>query len=237
MVFLAQVNCAELPALADEWRDPAPWPDRGALVRVFANRLRFRGAPCAARALATNPSAELVRTAAPVIAVPLPDGSPYEDEEVIESDGRLPECVVRPVPFLSAPEALPGIAETWWDSSELAERYQRFAHRVRYHGTNPTPARPRAVIHHFLGEPTSIQDDVKWVASTLVEDLEAARDWEITPDPELGTPRAWRCLLALHDDDRIGLVIADAGALHVMVPVADLSANRLTRLMCDEGSC
>jgi hypothetical protein len=74
------------------------------------------------------------------------------------------------------------------------------------------------------------------MAAILAQDHDVARVWEITPEPELGNPAAWRRLLALHHDDRIGLEIADVGALHVMVPVADLAANRLTRLMCDQAS-
>lgn len=233
MVFLAQINCSGLPPLPAQWPDPTPWPHHGALIRIFANLLADPGAPCAARALLADPSAELIRRPTPARS----EKEVPEDAKPVESPSRLPECAVRPIPFLTLPEVLPGIVESWWGSSPPAERYRRLSQRLRDHETPlPEPAR-LSPVHHFLGEPRSIQDDVKQMAAFLVEDPHSARQREIAPEPALGEPDAWRCLLALHDDERIGLHIGDAGGLHVMVPVADLTANRLDRLMCDESSC
>ena len=109
MVFLAQLDFSQLPPLPAQWPDPYPWaPDRP-LLRVFADLLSARGAPCGARVLLTDrPAAELTRTPAPEIALPLALDAPYDGEELIDELGRLPECVVRPTPFLQCPRGAPG---------------------------------------------------------------------------------------------------------------------------------
>jgi hypothetical protein len=237
MVFLAQVDCSQLPALPTCWPAADPWPHEGGLIRVFANLLWARGAPCAARALsAHSPSSELVRTAAPIIELPLAREAPYDGEELVADLGRLPECVVRPTPFLTVPEVLPGVVDrysNYWERSERASRYRSFATQLRLDSCPAVGSRHGSQVHHLLGDASSIQDDVREMPAILVEDLEAADHWEITPHPTLGTPDAWRVFLALHFDERIKLYLGDGGALHVMVPVADLLENRMDRLVCD----
>jgi hypothetical protein len=235
MVFLAQIDCARLPEFPLDWPDPLPWPHGGQLLRIFANLLEERGAPCSARALSTDPATVLVRTAPPPIPEALA-GAPYAALDIVEQYGRLAECAVRPAAVLTVPEVLPGLVDDRWEMSERAERYAHFSDQLRLVGVT-RPPRWGTHIHHLLGEACSMQDDVREMPALLAEDHDAARLWEITPDLSLGTPDAWRTLLALHDDDRIGLEIGDAGAFHVMVPAADLAHNRLGRLMCDQASC
>jgi hypothetical protein len=199
-----------------------------------------RGAPCAARALGTHDgAAELARTPAPGIDSPLAADGPYDGEELVEDLGELPECVVRPTPFLTLPEVLPGVVDQfseYWERSERADRYGALATRLRLNGRTTVDSRHGWQVHHLLGEASSVQGDVREMPATLVEDLEAADHWEITPDAALRAPAAWRPFLALHFDERIELYLGDGGALQIMVPVRDLAENRLDRLVCDFSS-
>ena len=114
--------------------------------------------------------------------------------------------------------------------------YREFADHLRAGGHSPIESRHGTQVHHLLGEPCSIQDDVRLTPALLAEDHDAARQWEIEPNPELGAPAAWRTLLALHFDERIELYLGDGGALHIMTPIADLAAGRVDRLVCDFAS-
>ncbi len=58
----------------------------------------------------------------------------------------------------------------------------------------------------------------------------------VTTDPALATRNAWRVLLALHMDERIGLHIHDGGAFTILAPAADLTRGRYDRLVCSVDS-
>jgi hypothetical protein len=239
MTFLAQVDCATLPSPPQEWPDPGPWSHGGQFIRLFADLLDSPHEPCAACALAAPLDAEIARVAAPPIPDPWPPGGPSDYAEPEERYHRLAEAAIRPRPFLTVPEALPGVKEHFDDFSALAQRYTDFSFRLRIDGrplqpgTSPGPLE----IHHLLGESCSLQGDVRTMATLVGTDPDAAAQWNIAPDSALADEDAWSILLGLHWDDRIGLQIEDAGALHILVPAADLTAGRLDRLMCDVSSC
>lgn len=232
MVFLAQVDLAALAPLPTHWRAGAALPAGPGLLRVFANLLEHVGMPAAARLLITtaNPGV-FVRTPAPVIPLPLEPGAPYESAETVEVDEDLPECVIRPVPFLTLPPTLDIIDELSADG----ERYAAVIAQLRANSTAPPRPWHEVFTGQLLGEPGMIQTDPRETGAHI-----AARDpWmaqvaEIDPDPDLGDPQAWSTLLSLHHDERMQLYIGDGGAYEVLIPTHDLRAGRLDRAICDQ---
>jgi hypothetical protein len=245
MVFLAQIDASKLPELDPAWPDPHPWAHRGQLIRVFADLLDNPAEPGPAVVLACDPAVPLIRTEAPPVPDPWPPGGGWDDLDVEDRFRVLPEAVVRPRTFLSAPETHPMLKPEQWDFSEQADRYESFAARLRVNGgeTHPGldllergdfgPSPPSAYeLHHLLGEACSIQDDVRSTGVMLVDDPYWSSLTGMPPDPALSNEDAWRVLLALHYDERIGLHIHDGGAFHVLAPVTDLAEGRYERVVC-----
>jgi hypothetical protein len=140
-------------------------------------------------------------------------------------------------PFLSVPEVLAGVRDEVWEVSELAQRYADSGERFRRSFIREQDYPYRAAQpHHLLGDASSIQDDVRLTPTLAVDEGDWARQWRLAPDRVLGHREAWRTLLGLYWDDRIGLQIGDGGALHVLAPVDDLVIGRLDRLICDVSS-
>jgi hypothetical protein len=181
-----------------------------------------------------------------------PDGDPYRlgcskigGEPDLASDEVWPvsalgarmvflaqiDCSRLPPPPAAWPDPHP-----WPHGGALIRVFAKFSTHLRSGSSSPAGSRCGWQLHHLLGEPCSIQDGVRTLPAIMTTDHDAARQWEITPDPALGTPDAWRTLMALHFDERIELYLGDGGALRIMVPVADLAANRVDRLVCDFSS-
>jgi uncharacterized protein DUF1963 len=245
MVFLAQIDASRLPDLDPAWPDPNPWAHQGRLIHVFADLLDNPFEPGPAVVRACDPGDRLVRTAPPPAPEPWPAGGPWDELEMDERFRILPEAAVRPVPFLSAPETHPLLKPSESSYSEDAARYQSFAARLRVDGgethpgqellerDDPGPTPPSAYeVHHLLGEACSIQNDVRHTGVLMANDPYWKSQTDKSGDPELTTEGAWRVLLALHDDQRIGLEILDRGAFHVLAPIKDLAEGRYERLVC-----
>ena len=230
LVFLAQIDLSTAPALPPEWPTTAEWPHTGGLVRVFANLLEIMGEPCAARILTAANGAVLARTAAPEITLPLSSDAVYFSDELVETDGQLPECAVRLVPFLTLPSSLAEIGEA-------DERYWTLVGRLRADGSVRSSSDYEAFNHQLLGETIPVQDDPRAMGAYVAKETSAAEQVEIEVDASLQSADAWRVLLAIHDDSRIELGIGDAGAYFVLVPAEDLAMNRFDRVICDQESC
>jgi hypothetical protein len=91
-------------------------------------------------------------------------------------------------------------------------------------------------VHHFLGEASSVQGDVRFSGAWLFENAEIAAFLGYRPDAQLAHAEAWRTLLSLHNDDSFGLDILDGGAYTVLVPTVDLSAGTFDRTVCSIDS-
>lgn len=249
MTFVVQIDCSTLQP-PDGWEDPRPWGDDGPLLRVFADLLDNPNEPGLAVALACDPRAPLTRTPAPALPDPFPDGGEGDDLEPEDRFRVFPEARVTLEPFLTAPEIDPELKPEMHDFSDPADRYYQWSNDVRAGHTHPEDAsEPRSDedidrllgnldpppwdLHHLLGEPASIQDDVLEFGAAIYRG-----DWgmPVTPDSALADRDAWRALVALHMDERIGLHIHDGGAFTILAPAADLARGRYDRLVCSVDS-
>jgi hypothetical protein len=118
-----------------------------------------------------------------------------------------------------------------WDASPTADRYEEWAASVRLNGGTDGPPYPYH-LQHLLGEPMSVQDDVRLCGAMFNHDSLWANVLGRPMDRALTTPDAWAVLLGLHADHEFGLRIHDGGAIHLLAPVADLADGRLDRLVC-----
>ena len=238
MAFVAQINCAELPAFDPPWQLRTPWRHNDRLVRLFADLLDNPVEPGPAVALQTDPAAPLTRTPAPPVPDPFPPGGEWDDYKPRDYLYRLPETVARLHPFLTAPEIHTELhpEKVNYDCDEQADQYEEWAARLRLDGRNGWDAVAPYEVQHLLGEPRSIHDHVRFVGPMFNEDSYWQSVGGISADPGLATEDAWAILLGLHMEDAFGLNIHDGGALHFLVPVADLAIGRLNRLICDISS-
>ncbi len=149
---------------------------------------------------------------------------------------QLDEHPLAAVPFLTVPERLPGLREDLDDRSETADRYAQFAYRLPIEGAPMTDSVEPWAVSHVLGDHTPVQEDARGAGVNIYGDDEWAAAEGVERDPALDHEVAWTVLLALHDDERLGLSIVDGGALHVIVPAVDLAAMRLDRVVCDVAS-
>lgn len=236
MAFVAQIDASRLPAFDPPWELATPWEHDDQLVRLFADLLDNPVEPGPAVALVTDPAGPLTRTPAPPVPDPYPPGGGWDDYEPRDDLYRLSETIVRLHPFLTAPETHPTLHPELHVYGDNADRYDQWAGRLRVDGATGGPPYPYAV-QHVLGEPSSIQDDVR---STGVIFNEADGYWAAVsgypPDPALTTEDAWAALLALHMDQAFGLEIHDDGAIHILAPTTELAAGRLERLLCSIDS-
>jgi hypothetical protein len=139
-------------------------------------------------------------------------------------------------PFLTAPETHPTLRRTLFDDDPDAERYEEWAARVRLDGNPDCPPFPYKV-QHPSGEPTWVQDDVRFTGVMFNRPDGYWAAVACRPaDPALTMQDAWAVLLGLHADDAFGLEIHDGGAIQILAPVADLAAGRLARLLCSVDS-
>lgn len=235
MAFLAQIDASCLPPFDPPWELATPWKHDGRLFRFFADLLDNPIESGPALALVTDPAGPLTRTPAPPVPDPYPLGGRCDHQEPRDALYRLPETVVRLHPFLSAPETHPTLRRTLFDDDLDAERYDEWAGRVRLDGNPDFPPFPFEV-QHLLGEPTSVQDDVRLTGVTFNSDGYWAAVAGRPADPAMTTEDAWAVLLGLHDDDAFGLQIHDGGAVQILAPVDDLAAGRLDRLLCSIDS-
>lgn len=233
MTFLAQVDCSGLPAFDPPWLDPRPWRHGDLLLRLFADLFDNPIEPGIAIGLACEPTGPLARTEPPLSRPP--PGGPWDDLSLEERFRTLPEAPLRAVPFLTAPEGPP---PALGDLEEAEDGYLQWTYRLRIDGEDMDDELERQPweVHHLLGEPCSIQEDVRGIGGMFYGDAWFAEVMGLEPDPNLVGEDAWRVLLALHDDERLGLEIHDAGAFHVLAPVEDLASGRLDRLVCSVDS-
>jgi hypothetical protein len=137
---------------------------------------------------------------------------------------ELPETACSAIPFLTLPEWRPG---TEWEHDEA---WTRLSYLLRVErdiawlldrmrdDRSPDPWS----ISHVLGEPTSVQDDVR---------LEASYGHV---DPQLRDLSAWQVLVALHSGSHLS--VFDGGAYWVLVPREDLAAARWDRAVLTSSS-
>jgi hypothetical protein len=240
MTFLAQIDCGALPAVDPEWSDPPPWPRGTCLLRVFADLVDNPIEPGPARVLAVPSGGALARTVAPPLPEPWPGGGEWDELPPEMRYRTLPEAAVRVVPFLSAPESHPVLSPDGPGLRGQAGDYYTWALRLRVHGavveSSPRDEPRPWDVHHFLGEAASIQEDVRSVGTMFYGDEFWARVIDAEVDPALADVDAWRPLLAVHDDERIGLRVHDSGAFTVLIPAADLAAGRFDRVVCSVDS-
>jgi Domain of unknown function (DUF1963) len=233
MAFVAQIDASRLPAFDSPWELATPWRHDGQLIRLFADLLDSPAEPGLAVALMTDPAGPLTRTPAPPLPDPYPRGGRWDDYEPRDYLYRLPETIVRVRPFLTAPEMHPGLhpeMHVYGDNPD-ADRYCEWAGRLRVDGKTDWPPFPYEV-QHVLGEPSSIQDDVR-LTGVMFNDPDGY--WTAVacrpPDPALTSEDAWAVLLGLHMDEAFGLDIHDGGAIQILAPVNDLAEGRLDRLL------
>ena len=231
MTFLAQIEAGALPAIDPAWADRATVLTSGTM-RVFADLLDSPHESGPAVVLFSPTSADLRRTPHPLLTAEAPPWGPWDDLTNDERFWRFDEHQLAAVPFLTAPEYLSGLRENIDDFSERADRYTQFAYRLRIDGAPVGDYTPWGV-HHVLGEPSSVGDDTRFTGMGIYGDAEDAAAEGVEHDPSLDDVNAWSVLLALHDDDALGLNIHDAGALHVLMPATDLAAERFHRAVCD----
>jgi hypothetical protein len=91
-------------------------------------------------------------------------------------------------------------------------------------------------LQHLLGEPISVQDDVRLDGATFSQGEFWAGVLGRRRDPSLASPDAWVVLLGLHSDDEFRLEIYDGGAIHLLAPIIDLADGQLDRLVCSVDS-
>ena len=128
LVFLAQIDCATLPALGDYWPS-VEWQHGGALLRLFADLIDNGGEPRPAVVLACSDRAALQRVPQP--ADPLAGRGPFPEHRACTA--HLPESAVTAVPFLTAPEVW-GTHEPDEIPDELLEDYEEWAMTLRVEG-------------------------------------------------------------------------------------------------------
>ncbi len=123
----------------------------------------------------------------------------------------------------------------------MADRYYAWANRLRLDGRDYNAGsytgRMPFEVHHFLGEASSVQSDVRFDGAALFENAKIAAFLGYQPDAQLAHPGAWQTLLSLHNDDSFGLEILDVGAYTVLVPTVDLRAGTFHRTVCAIQSC
>jgi hypothetical protein len=235
MAFAAQIDTSDLPTFDAPWDLATPWRHHGLLFRFFTDLLEDPVQSGPALALATDPRGPLTRTPAPPVPDPFPAGGRLDGWEPREELYRLPETVVEPRPFLTAPETHPTLHPDRWDHNADADRYTEWAARVRLDGATGFP--PHAYeLQHLLGEPISVQDDVRLDGATFSQGEFWAGVLGRRRDPSLASPDAWVVLLGLHSDDEFRLEIYDGGAIHLLAPIIDLADGQLDRLVCSVDS-
>jgi hypothetical protein len=233
MTFVAQLNCGELSELDDPWRARALRLRPDLLLRVFCDLIDNPFEPGLARVLATSQPGELIRSPAASIPEPWPEGGPWDHLDIEERVRALPQASVLPTAFLTAPQTHPILSPDDGTSRPKASGYFAWANRLRIDGrdynveddVDPMPWD----VHHFLGEPSSVQGGVRYDAAMTFEDPDRCASLGFQPDPQLADVMAWDCLLSLHDDHRFALDILDAGAYTVLIPGADLRAGTFSR--------
>jgi hypothetical protein len=235
MAFAAQIDTSSLPGFDAPWELATPWKHQGMLFRFFTDLLEDPVEPGPALALETDPRGPLTRTPAPQVPDPFPPGGRLDDWEYRDELYRLPETVVELLPFLTVPETHTTLHPDSWDDSPTADRYEEWAARVRLDGETDGPPYPYQ-LQHLLGEPMSVQDDVRLFGAMFNRDPFWANVLGRPMDRALTTPDAWAVLLGLHADHEFGLRIHDGGAIHLLAPVADLADGRLDRLVCSVDS-
>jgi len=237
LTFLAQINTDELPALSEEWVTLAWRPLAGVLLRVFADLVDNPVEPGPARVLAAAPDDDLVRTASPGVPSPWPAGGQWDGLDASERVIELPEASVRLTGFLTAPEIDPMLApEGGFSTGAMGNAYYAWANRLRLDGLdyNDDSCQERMPweVHHFLGEASSVQGDVRGYAASIFESDRLAAFFGFRPDDRLAHDDAWQALLSLHNDDSIDLNILDGGVYTVLVPTVDLRDGTFHPAIC-----
>ena len=235
LAYLAEVDCGLLPPIPSPWEARLQWPHLGRVLRVFANVLDMPHEPTLAAVFPASREGTLSVTPHPELPDPFPAGGPHDDEDLESRYWRLDEHQMTAAPFLTVPECLPGIREHIYESSPLAERYATLSDRLRTAAVEP--AKEAWGMHHLLGAPVSVQDDTRHSATLIYGEPTFAESEGVTVDPALGLPDAWRVLLALYTDDRLGLMIEDGGAWHILILDTALSDGSYDRAVCDVAGC
>ncbi len=203
LTFVAQVDLAGLPAVPAPWSDPRPPALHEGLLRVFA-----------ATDDAVAPAAALLRSAA---GTRVSEATPGP---------ALPERHAAPHPFLTLPEHLPGLGDTFPADAE-GEEYRALTLRLRVQRSRawlrdawregPEPWR----LSHLFGHAVSDQDDTRLMGALVHPELPRAQDWTVL----LAVSSGWG-----------GQSFFDGGTCHVLAPTEDLARPRWDRLVGDLSS-
>jgi Domain of unknown function (DUF1963) len=220
LTFVAEVDLDALPPIGAGWEDPRPSVLRTGLLRLFADLGAEPYGSCGVAALLRPDARGAARR-----------GAPKWPEEARRNAGEdavfvLPEARATAWPFLTLPESLPGLNDTFPDEG-AGESYRDLTYRIRVgqeqgwlkdlmrDGPDPWS------LCHLFGHATSVQDDVRY----------SARHHH--PETELSD---WTTVLGLHSGWG-GLEIFDGGAYWVLVPTDDLTEGRWERAVFDSASC
>jgi hypothetical protein len=216
-VFLAQIDCAGLPELGDEWPPSAAWQHGGKLIRVFADCAHVDGVEVIV--LEAPPETTVSRRQRP----PMPAPWPFRDgpqDFGLGQNAVVPEAAMRATPCLTAPQ--PG-GEARGVMALVA--YREWASRL----TNAGRSWEREA-STLLGEPVAVHaSPLETVAFWFEEDSSFAQASD--PDRSLTDPGAWRVLLHLATDERLGFQYG-GGMYTVVAPAAELAAGRYDHALC-----
>ena len=172
--LLAQIDCAHLPALDDEWPASAIWQHRDMLLRVFADCAHVDGTDVIV--LEAAPETKVHRRERPPLPAPWPFELPPQNFGLGEN-AEVREAAIRARPFVSV--VVPGHEAS--GITALPE-YHRWAAALTNGGQPGEQS-----ISTLVSEPIAVQHNP--LGAT---------------DDEGNHPSGWRVLLHLATDERLG---------------------------------
>jgi uncharacterized protein DUF1963 len=221
LTFIAEIDTDRLPPLPEAWPHDDQIPASSGILRIFGDLVDNPYSPAPALVWPRGAGAAR-RVAAPPTPDPWLTGGPADDALPEHRRSALPEHAASAVPFLTVPERRPGAPadddRDWLIFSSLVRGERSIEWLMDRMSDGPAPWN----LSHILGEPVSVQDDVRLAATDLYDDLTE--------------PSQWRVLLALHDSAELSLSIFDGGAYHVLMPAEDLRNARWHRAVLDIAS-
>jgi Domain of unknown function (DUF1963) len=223
LTFLCEIDTGRLPPFPAEWADRVTLPADAGVLRLFADLIDNPYAPSHVL-ISSLPAGESRRVPPPSLPEPFPPGGPFDNAPIEHRVGELPATAARAIPFLTLPEWRPGTewdADHAWRQLSYLVRVERDITWLRDPMRDDRSPDPWS-ISHVLGEPTSIQDDVRLAGS------------ETHRDPGLKDVGVWQVLVALHSSQHLS--VFDGGAYHVLVPAQDLVDGRWDRAVVDVSS-
>jgi hypothetical protein len=220
LTFVAEVDLDSLPPIGADWADSRPSALRAGLLRLFADLGAEPYGSCGVAGLLLPDPSVATRRHAPTW--------PAEARRNAGPDAvfALPETRASARPFLTLPESLPGLNDTF-PADEAGQSYLDLTYRIRVgqaqawlkdlmrDGPDPWS------LCHLFGHATSVQDDVRYAARHRHPEVELSE---------------WNTVLGLHSGWG-GLEIFDGGAYWVLVPTDDLTEGRWGRAVFASASC